>query len=457
LRTPLLIAALWAFVALVFLPPALTPAMAAGVTVSHWTLSNGLQLVVIPDHRAPVVTHMVWYRVGSADEPQGKNGIAHFLEHLMFKGTPTVPAGQFSKIVMRNGGQDNAFTTKDFTAYYQRIAADRLELVMKLEADRMVNLTLTDAEVKPELQVVLEERRMRVANNPSGLLNEQADAAMYVAHPYHNPTIGWLPEVSRLTRADAVAFYKAHYTPANAIVVVAGDVQPEAVKAMAERIYGAVANTIQPGPRVRTSEPAPVAARRVVLKDARASSPEVSRDYLAPSNHTAAKGEAEALDVLGEIMGGGPTSRLYRDLVVKQKIAAYAGANYDGGGLDYATFSVYAAPVPGGDAATVEAGLDAALAKLLKEGVTADELARAKKSLIADTVYSLDSQFKLAYLYGQALVTGRTVADVQDWPNRISAVTIADVQAAAAKVLRPERSVTSVLLPDPTAKTTAQN
>ena len=195
----------------------------------------------------------------------------------------------------------------------------------------------------------------------------------------------------------------------------------------------------------------------MVLKDARASSPEISRDYLSPSYHTAAKGEAEALDVLGEIMGGGPTSRLYRELVVKQKIASYAGASYDGDGLDYATFTVYAAPVPGGDAAAVEAGLGSELDKLLKDGVTADELARAKKSLIADTVYSLDSQFKLAYIYGQALVTGQTVADVQDWPKRISAVTIADVKAAAAKVLRPERSVTSILLPDPTAKTTAQN
>ncbi len=457
MRTPSLIVALWAFVALVFLPLGLTPAMAAGVEVSHWTLANGLQLVVIPDHRAPVVTHMVWYRVGSADEPQGKNGIAHFLEHLMFKGTPTVPGGAFSKTVMRNGGEDNAFTTKDFTAYYQRIAADRLELVMKLEADRMVNLTLTEADVVPELKVVLEERRMRTDNDPASLLNEQADAAMYVAHPYHNPTIGWLPEVSKLTRADAVAFYKAHYTPANAVVVVAGDVQPEAVKAMAERIYGAVANTTRTSPRIRTPEPKPVAARRVVLKAADVSSPEVSRDYLGPSYHTAAKGEAEALEVLGEIMGGGPTSRLYSDLVVKQKVAAYAGAGYDGGGLDYGTFSVYASPAPGGDASAVEAALDKALADLLKNGITADELARAKKSLIADTVYSLDSQFKLAYIYGQALVTGQTVADVQDWPNRISAVTIADVKAAAAEVLRPERSVTSVLLPDPTAKVTAQN
>jgi len=458
LRNPSPVAGLRAVLVLValVLAPAFALAATTGVHVSHWTLKNGLQLVVIPDHRAPVVTHMVWYRVGSADEPPGENGIAHFLEHLMFKGTPSVPAGQFSRTVMRNGGEDNAFTTKDYTAYYQRIAADRLELVMKLEADRMVNLRLTEAEVKPELQVVLEERRMRVGNDPASLLSEQADAALYVASPYHNPTIGWLPEVSKLTRADAVAFYKAHYKPGNAVVVVAGDVEPEAVLAMARRIYGAIPG--EPvGPRLRTPEPEPIAARRVVLKDARATTPQVSRDYLAPSYHTAPKGEAEALDVLGQILGGGPTSRLYRALVVDEKVAAYAGAGYRGGNLDSGTFSVYAAPVPGGDAASVEAAFDKVIAKVKKDGVTADELARARKSLIASTIYSLDSQFRLAYLYGHALVTGRTVADVQSWPERIAAVTADDVKAAAQKILRTPRSVTAVLLPAPEPRLTAKN
>lgn len=458
MRNPSLVAGLRTLVVVValVLTPAFAFAATTGVKVSHWTLNNGLQLVVIPDHRAPVVTHMVWYRVGSADEPPGENGIAHFLEHLMFKGTPSVPAGEFSKIVMRNGGEDNAFTTKDYTAYYQRIAADRLGLVMKLEADRMVNLKLTDAEVRPELKVVLEERHMRVDNDPASLLSEQADAALYVASPYHNPTIGWLPEVSKLTRADAVAFYKAHYKPGNAIVVVAGDVDPQKVLAMAKRIYGPVPGG-PVGPRVRTPEPKPIAARRVVLKDSRATSPQVSRDYLGPSYHTAPKGEAEALDVLGEILGGGPTSRLYRALVVDDKVAAYAGAGYDGGNLNSGTFSVYAAPVPGGDVANVEAALDKVIAKVVKDGVTPDELARAKKSLIASTIYSLDSQFRLAYLYGHALVTGRTVADVQSWPDRIAAVTADDVKAAARKILKPARSVTSVLIPAPEPRLTAKN
>ena len=458
MRTSSILAGLRAIVVLaaMALAPAFALAATTGVHVSHWTLNNGLQLVVIPDHRAPVVTHMVWYRAGSADEPQGENGIAHFLEHLMFKGTPSVPAGQFSKTVMRNGGEDNAFTTKDFTAYYQRIAADRLELVMKLEADRMVNLKLTDAEVEPELKVVLEERRMRTDNDPASLLAEQADAALYVAHPYHNPTIGWLPQVSGLTRADAIAFYEAHYRPGNAVVVVAGDVEPEAVLAMVQRIYGVIPGA-PVGPRLRTPEPEPIAARRVVLKDARASSPEVSRDYLAPSYRTAPKGEAEALDVLGGILGGGPTSRLYRALVVDQKIAAYAGAGYDGGNLDSGTFSIYAAPIPGGDAASLEAGLDTVIAKVVKDGVTPDELARAKKSMIASTIYSLDSQFRLAYLYGHALVTGRAVADVESWPDRIAAVTADEVKAAAQKILKPARSVTAVLLPAPEPSLTAKN
>lgn len=320
----------------------------------------------------------------------------------------------------------------------------------------MVNLKLTDAAVKPELQVVLEERRMRTDNDPASLLAEQADAVLYMAHPYHNPTIGWLPEVSKLTRADAVAFYKAHYTPGNAVVVVAGDVEPQAVLAMARRIYGDIPGA-PTGPRLRTPEPDPIAARRVVLKDARATSPQISRDYLAPSYHTAPEGEAEALEVLGGILGGGPTSRLYRALVVDQKIAAYAGAGYNGGNLDSGTFSVYAAPVPGGDAAVVEAALDKVIAKVVEDGVTAEELARAKKSLIASTIYSLDSQFRLAYLYGHALVTGRTVANVQSWPDRIAAVTADAVKAAARTILKPARSVTAVLLPAPEPRLTAKN
>lgn len=416
-----------------------------------FTLNNGMQVVVIPDHRAPVVTHMVWYRVGSADEPQGKAGIAHFLEHLMFKGTNKYPPGAFSRIIRQNGGEDNAFTSKDYTAYFQRIAKDRLGLVMDLEADRMQNLVLRDENVLPELKVVEEERRERTDNDPSSLLGEQLDAILYMAHPYRKPVIGWMSEVNKLTRADAITFYRAHYTPANAILVVAGDVTPDEVKKLADEHYGKLKNTFDVTPRTRTEEPEPIAPRRVTLTDARAASPIVQRSYLSVSYATAAKGEAEALDVLAELLGGGATSRLYRKLVVEKRLASYAAAWYSGDGLDSGTFGVYGSPVPGGKIEAVEAEIDAVLADIVANGITADELARTKATLIADTVYARDSQGNMARAFGSALTTGITVNDVLEWPKRIEAVTLADVKAAAAKTLDIRRSVTGILLPAPGA------
>jgi zinc protease len=423
------------------------PVRALNVEVSHFTLGNGLQVVVIPDHRAPVVTHMVWYRVGSADEPQGEAGIAHYLEHLLFKGTETLAPGEFSRIVRRHGGQDNAFTSYDYTGYYQRISRDNLDLMMGLEADRMVNLVLTDEDVATELAVVLEERRSRTDNDPQSLLWEQAMASLYLAHPYGKPIIGWMPEVSKLTREDAMEFYRTHYTPSNAIVVVAGDVTAEEVRALAEKHYAPLENTADPGPRVRTPEPEPIAARRVQLVDARAATPVIQRTYLAPSYPTAAPGEAEALEVLAQVLGGDSTSRLYRSLVVESKSADAAGASYSGSGLDSGSFVVYAVPAAGGEVETVESEIDAILADIAADGVSDDELERSRNRLIASTVYALDSQSQLARMFGSALINGRTVEDVLTWSDRIEAVTGEDVQAAAEKVLRIERSVTGVLLP----------
>ena len=424
------------------------PARALNVEVTHFTLDNGMQVVVIPDRRAPVVTHMVWYRVGSADEPQGKAGIAHYLEHLLFKGTETLAPGEFSKIVRRHGGEDNAFTSRDYTGYHQRISRDNLDLVMGLEADRIANLVLTDQDVATELAVVLEERRSRIDNEPQSLLSEQVTAALYTAHPYGKPVIGWMPEVSKLTREDAMEFYRTHYTPRNAIVVVAGDVTPEEVRALAEKHYAPLENTADPGPRVRTPEPEPIAARRVQLIDARAASPVIQRTYLAPAYTTAAPGEAEALEVLAQIIGGGATSRLYRSLVVESKSAVAAGASYSGDGLDSGTFVAYAVPAAGGSIAKVESELDAVLADIAANGVSDDELERSRNRLIASTVYALDSQYRLAFMFGAALTNGRNVEDVVNWTSHIEAVTGEAVKAAAEKVLRIERSVTGILLPE---------
>ena len=424
------------------------PARALNVEVSSFRLANGMEVVVIPNNRAPVVTHMVWYRVGSADEVSGKSGLAHFLEHLMFKGTSKHPPGEFDRFIDINGGEGNAFTARDYTAYFQRIASDRLGLMMELEADRMQNLVLTDQNVLPELDVVREERRERTDNDPSALLAEQIDAAMYTAHPYGKPIIGWMSEVAKLTKEDALAFYRAHYTPANAVLVVAGDATPEQVKELAEKYYGVLKNTFTPSARQRTQEPEPIAARRVTLVDARAATPVVQRSYLAPSYAAASGREAMALDLLADILGNGTQSRIYKGLVVEQKIAAMGGAWYTGDQLDSGTFGVYGAPNPGIDLGKVEAAIDAVLADVLKNGVTQKELDRVRNQAIAERVYSLDNQAALARMAGVALTTGLSARSIFDRDVEMEKVTLDDIKLAAAKIIVLKRSVTGILLPE---------
>lgn len=438
-----LIAVLTLTIALI---PSAAVAAKLGANVSTFELDNGMEVVVIPDHRAPVVTHMVWYRVGAADEAARQSGNAHFLEHLMFKGTEKIPPGEFSRIVSRNGGQDNAFTSQDYTGYFQRVARDRLSLVMELEADRMTNLVLTEKEVLPERDVVLEERRSRVDNNPGSRLNEQMNAAFYLSHPYGNPVIGWEHEIRELNRETAIAFYKQFYAPNNAILIVAGDVTAEDVRTLAEKHYGPIKSMPSIKPRQRVIEPPHQAARRVVLRDARVDSPRYRRMYLAPSYRTAEPGEGPALEVLAQILGGGTTSRLYRQLVVEQKVAILAGSWFSGDFLDSGSFGLYGAPVPGTEVDDLEAAMDKAIDDLIANGVTDEELGDAKKLLIADTIYAIDSQSTLARIFGVALTSGQTVQDVQEWPERIEKVTAEQVQAVAKKYLRVERSVTGILL-----------
>jgi zinc protease len=423
-----------------------TARAAPGPEVTDFKLANGLEVVVVPDHRAPVVTHMIWYKVGAADETPGKSGLAHFLEHLMFKGTEKHPGAAFSQDVAAIGGQENAFTTSDYTGFFQRVPRERLKEMMALEADRITNLVLTDAVVKPELNVVLEEQNMRVANNPNARLSEQVDAALYLNHPYGRPVIGWRHEIEKLSRDDALAFYKRFYTPNNAIVIVAGDVTPEEVKAAAEETYGKVAVRTEIKPRQRPTEPVQEAPRTVTLADPRVEQPSVSREYLAPSETTAKPGESEALDVLTHVLGSGANSRLYRTLVVDKGVALTAGAFYSGTALDYAKLGVYAAPKPGVTLHEVEQGIDAVLNDVIAHGVTADELDRAKNRLIADAVYAQDNQATLARWYGSALATGQTVDMVRAWPDRIRAVTADAIQQAARTWLDRRQSVTGYLV-----------
>ncbi|THD42445.1 MAG: insulinase family protein [Bradyrhizobium sp.] len=423
------------------------PARPAAGVVEGFRLANGLTVVAIPDRRAPVVTHMVWYRNGSADDPPGKSGIAHFLEHLMFKGTATHPQGEFSKRIAEIGGQENAFTGNDYTAYFQRVAKEHLGELMAFEADRMTGLKLTDEVVTPERDVVLEERRMHCDADPSAQLNEAVQATLFAHHPYGTPIIGWAHEIETLDRADALAYYGRFYTPENAILVVAGDIDPQEVRALAERHYGPVRPRGDAPERRRPKEPLAAARRLVVVNDEKVEQPSWQRCYVAPSHRTAAPGESPALDVLAHLLGGGQTSLLYRKLVLEEHKAVAAGAYYMGDAFDDTRFYLYAIPVPGASLPELDAAVDRVLGAFVETGVAPAELERAKTRLVAEAIYAQDSQFALARWYGASLATGQTIEDVQCWPERIEAVSADDVVAAARKWLDRRRAVTGYLLP----------
>lgn len=415
--------------------------------VTSFTLANGLEVVVIPDRRAPIVTHMVWYKVGSADEQPGKAGIAHFLEHLMFKGTARHPAGEMDRLIAEVGGYTNAFTTKDVTVYHQTVPPDFLDEMMDFEADRMRGLMLTEAVIGAERDVVLEERRLRVEGSPQALLGEETSATLYQNHPYRLPTIGWLHEIEQLNRADALAFYDRYYAPNNAVLVVAGDVDAAQVRTLAEATYGKVPRGPDLPPRIRPAEPHQDTARTVTLRDPRVSVPSFAKGWVTPSYRMAEPGEAEALDLLSEILGGGSRSRFYQELVVKTGIASAAGASYDGGAYDPGSFTLYGVPQGEHTLAEVEAAVEAQLLRLIEDGVTEAELEAAKMRYVRSLIFARDEQASMAQIYGSELASGGTVADVTEWPDRIRAVTPEQVQAAAARYLDPAVSVTGYLLP----------
>jgi zinc protease len=391
---------------------------------------------------------MIWYKVGAADETPGKSGLAHFLEHLMFKGTAKNPTGHFSHAVATIGGQENAFTSNDYTAFYQRVPADNLKTVMDFEADRMTGLQLTDKVVLPERDVILEEQSQRIANNPRARLSVQIDAALYLNHPYGKPTIGWRHEMEQLSRDDAVGFYRRFYAPNNAVVVIAGDIEPDQALKFAEDSYGKVPRHDNILPRLRPQEPEPEAVRSLTLADPRVEQPLLQRVYLVPSFATAKPGQSEALEVLAHILGSGSNSRLYRVLVVDKHVAVMAGAGYDSSALDMSKFGIFGAPRPGVTLPQLEAEADAVIADVIAHSVTADELETAKSRMIADAVYAQDNQVSMARWYGAALMTGATVNDVRKWPERIRAVTAEQVQEAARTWLDKRRSVTGYLVKD---------
>ena len=426
------------------------PARAELFTADSFTLPNGLEVVVLPKHLAPVVYQIIAYKAGAADGAIGKNGVAHFMEHLMFKGTPRYPGGFFSKEVARRGGNDNAFTNQDVTAFHQQIAKRDLPLIMDMEADRMTNIQLTDAVVLPERDVIIEERRQRIENQPGAQLSEMLNAVLFLNHPYRLPIIGWHHEMDTYMTKDAIDFYGKHYAPNNAVLVIAGDVTTDEVKALAEKYYGPIAKKDVP-PRERLKEPTAYAPRRVTLESEFVNQPSVSRLYQAPSYRTAEGNQAYALQVLDEILGGNDVGRIYRRLVVEQALADYAGCSYDPSPYDQGSFVFWGAPRQGVKVEQMEQAIDDEIAKVLKDGVTDQEVVDAKHRLEISAVKSRDSLAGAAQFVATRMATGSSLADVQAWPDRIKQVTAADVLAAAKLVLVPNNSATGMLLPKPGA------
>jgi zinc protease len=394
--------------------------------------------------RAPVVTHMVWYKVGSADEPRGKSGIAHYLEHLMFKGTERRAPGEFNRVVASHGGRDNAFTSWDYTGYFQDIAADRLEVVMEMEADRMANLRLSAEVARPELDVVLEERRSRTDSSPAGLLAEQARAALFLNHPYRLPIIGWEHEIRGLDHRDALDFHATWYAPNNAILVVAGGVTAATVRTLAERHFGPIPARPVP-PRKRLAEPPRAADTRLHMISPQVRQASWSRRWLAPSYNAGESAHVLPLQVAAEILSGGAGTRLERRLVKGERLALSAGADFDGTAVDLGQFTIYAQPT--GDVGRLEAAIDAELARLADDGPSVAEVERAVRRLRSAAIYAQDSLSGAARVLGVALATGGGVAQVEEWPARLGGVTPDAVRRAVAAILRGQPSVTSLLEP----------
>ena len=413
--------------------------------VTTGMLDNGMQVVVIEDHRAPVAVHMVWYKAGSADEKPGVSGVAHFLEHLLFQGTKNMEPGELSRVVAANGGTDNAFTSYDQTAYFQRVAADRLELMMQMEADRMVNLQLGDEEIRTERDVIIEERNQRTENDPGALMREQMRAAQYLNHRYGVPIIGWRHEMEGLGLEAALDYYQTYYAPNNAVLVVAGDVDPDEVMDLAREHYGPIPPNPDLKPRNRPQEPPHTSPRRMVFEDPRVSQPYVIRSYLAPERDPGAQETAAALSLLAEVLGGGQTSVLNEKLQFEQKVSIYAGASYRGVSLDDTTFSLIVVPAPGVSLQEAEDAMDAAVAEFMETGVNPDDLATIKRKLEASRIYARDNVDSLANRYGRALTSGLTIEDIQAWPEIVAAVTEEDIMEAARMVFDRNASVTSWL------------
>lgn len=411
-------------------------------------LPNGMKVLVRPDARAPTVVHMVWYRAGSMDEVNGRTGVAHVLEHMMFKGTATLAPGEFSRRVAAIGGRENAFTSRDYTGYFQQVHSDRLADVMQLEADRMANLRLSAEEFAKEIRVVKEERRLRTEDRATGVLYEQLMATAFTAHPYRHPIIGWMSDLESMTLEDLQAWYDAWYTPSNATLVVAGAVDPEAVWRLAEQTYGRIASRALP-PRKPQVEPPQRGLRRIQVK-APAENAYVALAFRVPAL-ASIDGDREpyALEVLAALLAGGDTGRFTRDVVRDQRIANRAGAGYDMTQRGPALFLLEGTPAQGRSAEELEAALRAQIRRIATEGVPEVELARVKVQYVAGRVYRRDSVFAQAMELAGLEMVGLSHRDADRILEQIRSVTSEEVRAVAAKYFDDDRLTVATLLPQP--------
>jgi zinc protease len=411
--------------------------------VTSFSLENGMRVVVVEDHRAPVVTHMVWYRAGASDENSGKSGIAHLLEHLLFKETENVENGEFSKTVAALGGSDNAFTSQDYTAYYQRVSKQYLDLMMYYESDRMKNLKISELDFNTEVKVVIEERSQRTDSKPGALFNEQNMASLYLNHPYGVPIVGWRHELDDLVLEDAIDFYKTYYSPNNAILIVSGDVDPKNVQILANKFYGSLENTIYLDVRKRPAEPPQIVERRLIFEDERVSQPYITRTYLAAERDPGQQREAAALTLLADLIGSdGIQSILGKTLQLDNKKAIYTNAYYNGLSYDDTNFSLIVVPNNDVTLLDIEAELDKVINTFISKGIDEDHLERIKFQYKAQQIYSLDSAYSQARRFGVALTSGLTIEDVLAWPKIIQDIKSAEILAAAVSLFKKESSVT---------------
>ena len=418
----------------------------AQAAVTDVTLDNGMRVIVQEDHRAPVMVSQVWYRAGSMDEFNGTTGVAHVLEHMMFRGTKTVPPGEFSKRIAAAGGRENAFTSRDHTAYFQQMQKDRLELAMQLEADRMANLVISDELFAKEIQVVMEERRLRTDDQPQSVVHERLMATAYQAHPYRRPIIGWMDDLQHMTGQDARDWYARWYAPNNATLVVAGDVRADEVIALAKRCFGVLPAHALPE-RKPQDEPDQIGEKRIVVK-APARLPYLLMAWHAPTLKDWEKDTAPyALQILAGVLSGNDSARLQKSLVKTQQIAVNASAGYDAVARGPGMFMIDATPAPGKSVAALEKAIRNELERVQRDGISAAELARVKAQVIAADVYQRDSLFYQAMQLGEYVTAGLPPEALAQRVDRLRAVTAQEVQAAAQKWLQDDRLSVAELEP----------